>query len=131
MLTTETLAKLGDLTKPERVVRLATPAFRDLALSMGTPTEESVIAAAESRRAEIGIGAEAWGEAVVSMGREVATLALVLIDANRDHPRNPIRKPAAALRGLARKFAEGKFNLAGGLIALDRRRRREAGEPEP
>ena len=127
--TAETLAKLGDLTDPAKLVEMATPQFRVHALAAGPPTEASVMAAAEARRGEIGVGWEPWAEAVETMGREVASMALLLIDANRSHPQNPVRKPAGALRGLARKFAVGQFNLAGGLIALERRRRRERGEP--
>ncbi len=59
------------------------------------------------------------------MGGQVATLALVLADARREHPADPVRNPGGYLRGMTRPFQRGQLNLAGSLEGLSLRRRQE------
>lgn len=124
--TSESLARVEALTQPDALTRLMEPDFRAAVLEHGAPTPESIMAAAEVRRMQIGVSRDCWGHAVVELGRESATLALVLVDAARTRARDPVRNPSAYLRKLVQEHPKLKFNIAGGLIALDRRRAREA-----
>lgn len=125
-----TLDRLGELARPDRLVELASPEFRAAALagSAGPPSEAGLMMAAEDRRVALGVGGRLWDEAVFVMGRETATLALLVVDANRDHPSKPTRKVGGAMTAIVAKAADGKFNLPGALIALDRRRARSRRE---
>ena len=126
--TSESLASVEALTRPDALARLMEPDFRAAVLEHGAPTPESIMAAAEVRRMQIGVSRDCWGHAVVDLGRETATLALILVDAARTRSRNPVRNPSAYLRKLVQEHPKRKFNIAGGLIALERRR---SGEADP
>ena len=121
------------VSRPERLLRLASPEMRMHALreqDAGSDSETALLSAAELRRPELGVSRDCWREARRRMGQAGATLALLLVDANRDHPTKPVRNPGAVLRSMARKFSEGRYNVVGGLIGLERRRRRaEQGDP--
>ena len=117
---------LARVSRPERLLRLASPELRLHALreqDMGSDNDTALLAAAEMRRPEIGVSRDCWREARERMGQAGATLALLLVDANRDHPTKPVRNPGAVLRSMARMFSEGRYNVVGGLIGLERRRR--------
>ena len=81
--------------------------------------------AALRRLPELGISPSAWDEAIETMGPDAATLAVVLIDANRCHPVSPVRRPGGLLRAMARRHRAGQLNLVGSLIGLLERRRLE------
>lgn len=117
---------LARVSSPERLLRLASPEMRLHALreqDAGSDSETALLSAAEVRRPELGVSRDCWREARQRMGQAGATLALLLVDANRDHPTKPVRNPGAVLRSMARKFSEGRYNVVGGLIGLERRRR--------
>ena len=78
--------------------------------------------AAIRRLPELGVNPSAWEEAAEAMGDEAATLAVLVIDANRDHPTAPVRKPGGLLRAMARRQRAGELNLLGSLIGLMERR---------
>lgn len=69
----------------------------------------------------VGINHSAWDEALEAMGDMAAALSVLIIDANRHHPLNPIRSPGGALRAFARLAAAGRLNLHGSLIGLKQR----------
>jgi replication initiation protein RepC len=79
--------------------------------------------AAIRRLPELGVNPSAWEEAAEAMGDEAATLAVLIIDANRDHPTAPVRKPGGLLRAMTRRQRAGELNLLGSLIGLMERRR--------
>ncbi|UWQ19730.1 replication initiation protein RepC [Jannaschia sp. M317] len=79
--------------------------------------------AAIRRLPELGVSPSAWEEAVGTMGDEAATLAVLVIDANRDHPAAPVRRPGGLLRAMARRHKAGELNLLGSLIGLLERKR--------
>ena len=70
----------------------------------------------------LGINFDAWQKAIETMGEEQASIAVLLIDANRDHPRHPVRNPGGTLRAMTRRYRSGTLNLVGGLMGLARRR---------
>jgi replication initiation protein RepC len=78
--------------------------------------------AAIRRLPELGVNPSAWEEAAEAMGDEAATLAVLVIDANRDHPTAPVRKPGGLLRAMARRQRAGELNLLGSLIGLMERK---------
>lgn len=73
----------------------------------------------------LGINESAYHAAVDGMGQHLTTLCLLVIDANRDHPVTPVRNPGGLLRAMTRKHVLGRLNIAGSLIGLSERRKRE------
>lgn len=73
----------------------------------------------------LGINESAYHSAVDVMGQYLATLCLLVIDANRDHPITPVRNPGGLLRAMTRKHSAGQLNIAGSLIGLSERRKQE------
>ena len=78
--------------------------------------------AAIRRLPELGVNVSAWSDAVEIMGQELATVALLVIDANRDHPTSPVRSPGGLLRDLTRRQRRGELSLVGALKGLAARR---------
>ena len=70
----------------------------------------------------LGINWSAWEDAVLVMGEPAATMAVLVLDANRDHPQRAIRNPGGALRAMTLRHREGRLNLIGSLMGLARRR---------
>ena len=93
------------------------------------PTTLDFIQAACIRVPELGVNDTAWTQAVEAMGDMGATLAVLVIDANRDHPVTPIHSPGGALRAFTRRHRTGQLNLAGSLIGLAERRRNDRHRP--
>ena len=88
----------------------------------GNLKEMDIVNAAHDILPHLSINYSAWSEAENAMGHFGAALCVLLIDANRDHPTSPIRRPGGALRAMTRRFAKGELNLVGSLIGLARRR---------
>lgn len=84
--------------------------------------EAHLIDAAAQLLPVLGINHSAWEDAIDAMGPYGATLAVLLIDANRTHPRSPVRNPGGALRAWTRRHRGGGLNMVGSLIGLARRR---------
>lgn len=78
--------------------------------------------AAIRRLPELGVNVSAWADAVEIMGQELATVALLVIDANREHPTAPVRSPGGLLRDLTRRHRRGELSLVGALKGLAARR---------
>ena len=70
----------------------------------------------------LGINHDAWEKAIETMGPQSATIAVLLLDANRDHPRTPVRNPGGALRATTLRHRRGTLNLVGSRMGLARRR---------
>jgi replication initiation protein RepC len=111
---------------PDRLFAMASEDMQAFAVeSQGRSTvlrEVHLIDAAVRLLPCIGINWSAWEDAVEAMGQEGATLAVLLLDANRSHPKSPVRNPGGALRALTARHRTGSFNLVGGLIGLARRK---------
>jgi replication initiation protein RepC len=111
---------------PERLFGLASEDMKALiADSQGRSRQlrtVDLIDAAVRILPSLGINYDAWEKAVEAMGEEQATLAVFLIDANRDHPRTPVRNPGGALRAMTGRHRKGTLNLVGSLIGLARRK---------
>lgn len=88
-------------------------------------THLDFIQAAIMRLPELGINGSAWTEATEVMGDMTAALCVLIVDANRNHPLTPIRKPGGALRGMVRRHAIGELNITGSLIGLSERLRND------
>ncbi|MGH1416316.1 MAG: replication initiation protein RepC [Pelagimonas sp.] len=111
---------------PERIFKLASDDMQSyiLACQGDTPTlrEIHIIDAATQIIHPLGINHDAWIKAVSLMGDVGASLCVLLIDANRNHPTTPIRNPGGALRAMTARHQSGSLNLVGSLIGLARRR---------
>lgn len=129
--TADTLDKADPLASltPRRIYALASEDLRmRIDFRKGdrfAPTWHDIEMAAHDLRPDLGIGAEGWTQAIHTMGGQMATLALVLADARREHPTDPVRNPGGYLRGMTRAFQRGRLNLVGSLEGLSVRRRRE------
>ena len=84
--------------------------------------EVHLIDAATRTLPVLGINHDAREKAIEAMGPESATIAVLLLDANRDHPRTPVRNPRGALRAMTLRHRRGTLNLVGSLMGLARRR---------
>ena len=89
------------------------------------PNWHDIEMATHDLRPDLGIGPEGWTDAVQTMGGAMATLALVLADARREHPDDPVRNPGGYLRGMTRAYRRGRLNIVGSLEGLSARRRKE------
>lgn len=121
-LKTQYLAKLT----PDRLFGLASDDLRNLIdkSRAGSATLRAVhlIDGVTQILPYLGINWSAWEKAIEVMGLELATLAVLVLDANRTHPSRPVRNPGGALRAMTERQRQGKFNIVGSLIGLDRRR---------
>ena len=111
---------------PETVQEMAGPDFRFCleALSLtGEVTERVLRSTAIMLLRDLGITDSAWEEALDQLGSLRASLAVLLIEANRDHPSAPVLAPGAMLRGFVAWDRRGEFNLSGALKGLLRRKR--------
>lgn len=81
-----------------------------------------ILQAAARRVPELGINATAWREASANMGPMRAALAVLVIDANRDHPVTPVKNPGGLLRTFTRLHRAGRLNIAGSLFGLMERK---------
>ncbi len=70
----------------------------------------------------LGINHDAWEKAIEAMGESGAALAVLIVDANRDHPVKPVRNPGGTLRAMTKRHRDGRLNLVGSLIGLSRRK---------
>lgn len=84
------------------------------------PTD--ILQAAARRVPELGINATAWREASDRMGPMRAAIAVLVIDANRDHPVTPVKNPGGLLRTFTRLHRAGRLNIAGSLFGLMERK---------
>lgn len=84
--------------------------------------EYAFIDAAAARLKPLGINETAWDAACHRMGRAGAATCVLILDANLDHPTNPVRNPGGALRGMTKAYNRKTLNLVGSLIGLHRRR---------
>lgn len=112
---------------PEKVRSVAGQNFRfylDAVCPVGSQmTDRHLRSVAIMLLPDLGINASAWEEALQVFGSLRAALAVLIIDANRDHPTHPIHRPGGALRAFTRLQLAGEFNMAGSLIGLVERSR--------
>lgn len=99
--------------------------YLDAAMSgRSIPSPHDFYVAASGIRGELGIHHSAWLEACETLGDMGAALAVLVIDANRNHPVRPIHSPGGSLRAWCRRARAGQLNLTGSLIGLIERTRR-------
>jgi replication initiation protein RepC len=112
--------------KPDHLFRLASKDMQAMisqcAGGSSDLREFHFLDAAERMCANLGINHSAWVQAVQTMGQASAMIAVLLLDANRDHPTAPVQNVGGALRAMTRRFRGGGLNLVGSLIGLSRRR---------
>jgi len=115
--------KLEALFEPEQLFKLASSDFQTaLRVRSNQITKEAMIDAAHDMLSPLGINYSAWRSACGELGRLGATLCVLVLDANRDHPQTPVRNAGGALRGMIRAHKRGNLNLIGSVIGLQRRR---------
>jgi replication initiation protein RepC len=111
---------------PNRLFELASEELQSLiAASRGdssTIREVHLIDAATRLLPFLGINWSAWEDAVETMGQEGATLAVLVLDANRTHPKVPVKNPGGTLRAMTARYRAGQLNIIGSLIGLARRK---------
>ena len=128
---------VGSRIRPDVLRRLSPRALRDLGseemrlyvdhLPSGPgrgaapPTLGAIEDAARLRRGELGITARLWDEVERSLGWFDALLALIIVDANRQHPTAPVRNAPGLLRDLARRGRAGTLDLGASVHAIWRR----------
>lgn len=119
--TSEYLEKLS----PKRLYALCSPEMQFYLDGRGSEpralTAHDFELAAVSRLHELGINRSAWREACDVMGSALATICLLITDANRFNPDIPVRNPGGYLRGMTRAHQAGELNIVGGLIGLTER----------
>ncbi|MDS9469691.1 replication initiation protein RepC [Paracoccus sp. MBLB3053] len=111
---------------PEMVREMAGSDFRfclEALCPTGEITGRSLRSAAIMLLRDLGITEPAWEEALDQLGSLRASLTVLLIEANRDHPQAPVRVPGAMLRDFVARDRRGEFNLSGALKGLWRRKR--------
>lgn len=85
------------------------------------PSLRDLERAALMRRREMGVSPALWEEAEAALGWLDALVALVVVDANRQHPTAPVRNPAGLLRDLARRRRAGTLDLGASVMGLWKR----------
>ena len=112
--------------KPDHLFRLASNDMQAMLSECSKGSAElrefHFLDAAERMCANLGINHSAWVQAVQTMGQASAMIAVLLLDANRDHPTAPVHNVGGALRAMTRRYRGGSLNLVGSLIGLSRRR---------
>jgi replication initiation protein RepC len=68
------------------------------------------------------IHSSVWQEGQSTLGDHGLALCLLLVDAQRDHPRYPVRNPGGLLRELIRLAKAGRLDFDASLAALHKRR---------
>lgn len=69
----------------------------------------------------LGISKSAWVEACMVLGRDGASLAVMIIDRKVQDPVNKIKNPGGYLRAMSARAKEGKLNLHGSVFGLLKR----------
>lgn len=69
----------------------------------------------------LGISKSAWVEACMTLGRDGAALAVMIIDRKVQDPENTIKNPGGYLRAMTTRAKEGKLNLHGSIFGLLKR----------
>jgi len=84
--------------------------------------DRDIIEAAWGLLPMLDIHPSVWFEGQETLGDHGLALCLLLVDAGRDHPTNPVCNPGGLMREMIRRANVGKFNIKGSLLALARRR---------
>ena len=86
--------------------------------------ERDIVEAAWALLPMLDIHPSVWHEGQSTLGDHGLALCLLLVDAQRDHPRYPVRNPGGLMRELIRLAKAGKLDLGASLAALQKRRKR-------
>jgi replication initiation protein RepC len=107
--------------RPDELVRL-TPKLKPY-LRRSTPTWPDIIDAADWLRHDLGVSKSLWGDACLTMGRELAAVALAVVSTkDEEHFRT---SPGGYFHGMVAKAKAGELHLERTVWAL-----RRAVEPE-
>jgi replication initiation protein RepC len=107
--------------RPDELVRL-TPKLKPY-LQRSTPTWRDIIDAADWLRHDLGVSKSLWGDACLTMGRELAAVALAIVSSKEaEHFRT---SPGGYFHGMVAKAKAGELHLERTVWAL-----RRASEPE-
>lgn len=69
----------------------------------------------------LGINRSAWVEACQTMGREIASVSIVVILEKMNREPLSIKSPGGYLRAMTERYREGQLNLSGSLMGLAKR----------
>jgi replication initiation protein RepC len=107
--------------RPDELVRL-TPKLKPY-LRRSTPTWPDIVDAADWLRHDLGVSKSLWGDACLTMGRELAAVALAVVSTKNDeHFRT---SPGGYFHGMVAKAKAGELHLERTVWAL-----RRAAEPD-
>ncbi|GAB5407173.1 MAG: hypothetical protein Aurels2KO_54040 [Aureliella sp.] len=97
-------------------------------LPLTEPNWSDFVEAAARLRSDLGISYPAWATACSTLGRNGASLCLMVTDRASLREQNQVRSPAAYFRGMLNKAEQGKLNLERSVTGLCQVRRRAVGE---
>lgn len=117
-------------TEPFRELRITTRLATDLAIHeyrntlahFGDPSWPNIVDASSEVAASLGINREAWKQACMSLGRELAALCIIIIHRNAALPQHHsyhAKSPGGCLVGMTEKLPRGA-NLTGMIRAIQR-----------
>ncbi len=84
--------------------------------------DRDIIEAAWGLLPMLDIHPSVWFEGQSTLGDQGLALCLLLVDAGRDHPTNPVRNPGGFMREMIRRASVGTLDINASLAALRRRR---------
>jgi replication initiation protein RepC len=84
--------------------------------------DRDIIEAAWQLLPMLDIHPSVWFEGQSILGDHGSALCLLLVDAGRDHPTNPVRNPGGLMRDLTRRAKAGSLDFDASIAALQKRR---------
>lgn len=97
-------------------------------LPLTEPNWTDFVEAAARLRSDLGISYPAWATACSTLGRNGASLCLMVTDRASLREQNQVRSPAAYFRGMLNKAEQGKLNLQRSVTGLCHVERGAVGE---
>jgi len=105
--------------KPHTISRAMPDAWHDMAGTVpGQFLWHRFTMAAQGQLKTLGVAPAVWLEAVAVMGEKAASVSLMVLDANRFRPVNPVRNVTGALRGMVRRAETGGLRLHASVYGL-------------
>ncbi|MBR9800424.1 hypothetical protein GYB59_01400 [bacterium] len=97
-------------------IHAASEEFR--ALLPTEPSWSDLVDAGYAMRRELRVPQEVWGEACQLLGRNGASLCLLVADQACRRPENPVRQPAAYVRAMVSRASRGELQLHRSIFGL-------------
>lgn len=106
----------------KQVLAACSERFKERFPMTGNPLGwDDVVNAAYDLLPTLGISRSAWLEACMTLGRDGAAIAVMIIDRKVQDPSQSVKNPGGYLRGMTARAKEGKLNLHGSVFGLLKR----------